>query len=67
MYTAVLQWVDQQQTLTRVLQQCKHVLAFIWVVLCIAGCVVPGKLTVSLGTSGTLFGYSGTPIFDSTG
>ena len=31
------------------------------------GCVVPGKLAMSLGTSGTLFAYSDTPVVDPTG
>jgi len=31
------------------------------------GNVAPGRLTVSLGTSGTLFAYSDTPIVDETG
>ena len=32
-----------------------------------AGCVSDGRLVVSLGTSGTLFGYSDAPVFDPTG
>ena len=32
-----------------------------------AGCVDPGDLVVSLGTSGTVFGYSSTPVIDATG
>ena len=32
-----------------------------------AGCVSEGRLVVSLGTSGTLFGYSDAPVFDPTG
>ena len=32
-----------------------------------AGCVTDGRLVVSLGTSGTLFGYSPTPVMDPTG
>lgn len=31
------------------------------------GCVVPGKLAMSLGTSGTLFAYSDTPVIDPAG
>jgi len=31
------------------------------------GCVAPGRLAMSLGTSGTLFAYSGTPVIDSEG
>lgn len=31
------------------------------------GAVVPGRLTISLGTSGTLFGYSETPVADPEG
>jgi len=31
------------------------------------GCVAPGRLTVSLGTSGTLFAYSDTPVVDPDG
>lgn len=31
------------------------------------GNVVPGRLTMSLGTSGTLFAYSDTPVIDSSG
>ena len=31
------------------------------------GCVVPGRLVVSLGTSGTLFAYSSTPAVDPQG
>lgn len=31
------------------------------------GCVSEGKMTVSMGTSGTLFGYSGKPIADPDG
>lgn len=31
------------------------------------GTVVPGRLTVSLGTSGTLFAYSDTPVLDPQG
>ena len=31
------------------------------------GCVEKGKLTVSMGTSGTLFGYSDTPVADPKG
>lgn len=31
------------------------------------GCVVPGKLAMSLGTSGTLFAYSDTPVIDPVG
>lgn len=31
------------------------------------GCVVPGRLAMSLGTSGTLFAYSDTPIVDPEG
>jgi len=31
------------------------------------GAVVPGRLTMSLGTSGTLFGYSDTPVSDPEG
>jgi len=31
------------------------------------GAVVPGKLAMSLGTSGTLFAYSDTPVVDSEG
>lgn len=31
------------------------------------GCVVPGRLAMSLGTSGTLFAYSDTPVVDSDG
>ena len=32
-----------------------------------AGCVDAGDLVVSLGTSGTVFGYSSTPVIDATG
>ena len=32
-----------------------------------AGCVDEGDLVVSLGTSGTVFGYSSTPVIDATG
>ncbi|MFI8716797.1 xylulokinase [Stenotrophomonas sp. NPDC077464] len=31
------------------------------------GCVVPGRLAMSLGTSGTLFAYSDTPVVDPDG
>ncbi|WP_312315850.1 xylulokinase [Stenotrophomonas sp.] len=31
------------------------------------GCVVPGRLAMSLGTSGTLFAYSDTPVVDPQG
>ena len=31
------------------------------------GCVVPGRLSMSLGTSGTLFAYSDTPVIDPSG
>jgi xylulokinase len=31
------------------------------------GCVAAGRMTVSMGTSGTLFGYSDTPIADPSG
>lgn len=31
------------------------------------GCVVPGRLAMSLGTSGTLFAYSDTPVVDPEG
>ena len=31
------------------------------------GCVVPGRLSMSLGTSGTLFAYSDTPVIDPAG
>lgn len=31
------------------------------------GCVVPGRLAMSLGTSGTLFAYSDTPVIDPDG
>lgn len=31
------------------------------------GCVVPGRLSMSLGTSGTLFAYSDTPVVDASG
>jgi xylulokinase len=31
------------------------------------GCVVPGRLAMSLGTSGTLFAYSDTPMVDPAG
>lgn len=31
------------------------------------GCVVPGRLSMSLGTSGTLFAYSDTPVIDQEG
>lgn len=31
------------------------------------GCVAPGRLTVSLGTSGTLFAYADTPVVDPDG
>ena len=31
------------------------------------GCVVPGRLSMSLGTSGTLFAYSDTPVIDADG
>ena len=31
------------------------------------GCVVPGRLSMSLGTSGTLFAYSDTPVIDPDG
>src|SRR4249919_92199 len=31
------------------------------------GCVVPGRLAMSLGTSGTLFAYSDTPVIDPAG
>jgi len=31
------------------------------------GCVVPGRLAMSLGTSGTLFAYSNTPVVDPEG
>ncbi|HAI47441.1 MAG TPA: xylulokinase [Stenotrophomonas sp.] len=31
------------------------------------GCVVPGRLAMSLGTSGTLFAYSDTPVVDADG
>jgi xylulokinase len=31
------------------------------------GCVVPGRLSMSLGTSGTLFAYSDTPVIDAEG
>ena len=31
------------------------------------GNVAPGRMTVSLGTSGTLFAYSDTPIIDESG
>lgn len=31
------------------------------------GCVVPGRLAMSLGTSGTLFAYSDTPVVDPGG
>ncbi len=31
------------------------------------GCVAPGRLAMSLGTSGTLFAYSGTPVVDAAG
>jgi xylulokinase len=31
------------------------------------GCVVPGRLVVSLGTSGTVFAYSDTPVVDPQG
>ena len=31
------------------------------------GCVVPGRLAMSLGTSGTLFAYSDTPVVDAEG
>ena len=32
-----------------------------------AGCVAEGRLVISLGTSGTLFGYSASPVRDPTG
>ena len=31
------------------------------------GCVVPGRLTMSLGTSGTLFAYADRPVVDANG
>ncbi|MGH8026347.1 MAG: xylulokinase [Pseudoxanthomonas sp.] len=31
------------------------------------GCVAPGRLSMSLGTSGTLFAYSDTPVVDANG
>lgn len=31
------------------------------------GCVVPGRLVMSLGTSGTLFAFSDTPVVDPGG
>lgn len=31
------------------------------------GCVMPGRLSMSLGTSGTLFAYSDTPVVDAEG